>query len=185
MVVYTGDSDSPTKHQKHYRNSGVAIGAIISGPLLVAEPSSKKKCKVSNMTNGNPEQKSPCCYNEVQCLPLHLSWCSLVPFITLCHHPAFPSHLQMLFVLVDANINRLAQVCASTRNMFHFHTQSLYPIHYRCHYMAPVGIQEQDWYYIFKTHCLFVVAILEHFQLLLPLNNLLMPNLQSMACLSL
>ena len=45
MEVYTGDSDSPTKHQKHYRNSGVAIGAIISGPLLVAKPgSSKKKC---------------------------------------------------------------------------------------------------------------------------------------------
>ena len=28
MEVYTGDSDSPTKHQKHYRNSGVPIGAI-------------------------------------------------------------------------------------------------------------------------------------------------------------
>ena len=58
MEVYTGDSDSPTKHQKHYRNSGVAIGAIIPGPLLVAEPGSpKKKCKVNDMTNGNPEQK--------------------------------------------------------------------------------------------------------------------------------
>ena len=46
--VYTGDSDSPTKNQKHYRNSGVAIGAIISGPLLVAEPGSpKKKHKVN------------------------------------------------------------------------------------------------------------------------------------------
>ena len=57
MEVYTGDSDSPTKCQKHYRNSGVAIGAIISDPLLVAKPSSpKKKCKVNNMTNGNPEQ---------------------------------------------------------------------------------------------------------------------------------
>ena len=55
--VYTGDSDSPTKHQKHYRNSGVAIGAIISGLLLVAEPGSpKKKCKVNDMTNSNPEQ---------------------------------------------------------------------------------------------------------------------------------
>ena len=32
--VYTGDSDSPTKHQKHYRNNGVAIAAIISGPWL-------------------------------------------------------------------------------------------------------------------------------------------------------
>ena len=52
MEVYTGDSDSPTKCQKHDRNSGVAIGAIISGPLLVAEPSSpKKKRKVNNMTN--------------------------------------------------------------------------------------------------------------------------------------
>ena len=52
MEVYTGDFDSPTKCQKHYRNSGIAIGAIISGPLLVAEPSSpKKKRKVNNMTN--------------------------------------------------------------------------------------------------------------------------------------
>ena len=51
------DSDSPTKHQKHYRNSGVAIGGTISGPLLVAEPSSpKKKHKVNDITNGNPEQ---------------------------------------------------------------------------------------------------------------------------------
>ena len=55
--VFTGDSDSPTKYQKHYRNSGVAIGAIISGPLLVAKPSSPKtKHKVNDMTNGNPEQ---------------------------------------------------------------------------------------------------------------------------------
>ena len=55
--VYTGDSDSPTKYQKHYRNSVVAIGAIIFGPLLVAKPGSpKKKCKVNDMTNGNPEQ---------------------------------------------------------------------------------------------------------------------------------
>ena len=55
--VYTGDSNSPTKDQKHYWNSGVAIGAIISGPLPVAEPSSpKKKHKVNVMTNGNPEQ---------------------------------------------------------------------------------------------------------------------------------
>ena len=55
--VYTGDSDSPTKHQKHYRSSGVAIGAIISGPLFVVEPGSpKKEHKVNDMTNGNPEQ---------------------------------------------------------------------------------------------------------------------------------
>ena len=33
--------------------------------------------------------------------------------------------------------------------MFHFHTQSLYLIHYRCHYMASVGIQEQDGYKFF------------------------------------
>ena len=43
MEVYTGDSDSPTKCQKHLRNSGVAIAAIISGPLLVVEPGSPKK----------------------------------------------------------------------------------------------------------------------------------------------
>ena len=34
MEVYTGDSDSPTKHQKHFRNSGVAIGAIISKNII-------------------------------------------------------------------------------------------------------------------------------------------------------
>ena len=32
MEVYTGDSDSPTKNQKHYRNSGVAIGATPPAP---------------------------------------------------------------------------------------------------------------------------------------------------------
>ena len=65
MEVYTGDSDSPTKHQKHYRNSGVAIGAIISGPLLVAEPGSpKKKCKVNDVTNSNPEQNNDDCTGD-------------------------------------------------------------------------------------------------------------------------
>ena len=76
--VYTGDSNSPANHQKHYRNSGVAIGAIISGPLLVAEPSSPtKKCIVNGMTNGNQEQKLSCCYDKVQRLPQPISWCSL------------------------------------------------------------------------------------------------------------
>ena len=62
--VYTGDSDSPTKHQKHYRNSGVAIAAIISGPLLVAEPGSPKKCKVNNNTNSNTEQNNDDCQDS-------------------------------------------------------------------------------------------------------------------------
>ena len=62
--VYTGDSDSPTKCQKHYRNSGVAIAAIISGPLLVAKPGSPKKCKVNDMTNSNPEQNNDECQDS-------------------------------------------------------------------------------------------------------------------------
>ena len=58
LEVYTGDSDSPTKCQKHYSNSSVAIAAIISGPLLVAEPGSPKTRKVNDMTNSNPEQNN-------------------------------------------------------------------------------------------------------------------------------
>ena len=36
--IYTEGSDSPTKRQKHYKNSGCAIGALISLPLLVCTP---------------------------------------------------------------------------------------------------------------------------------------------------
>ena len=64
MEVYIGDSDSPTKHQKHYRNSGVAIAAIISGPLLVAKPGSPKKHKVNDMTDSNPEQNNDVCQDS-------------------------------------------------------------------------------------------------------------------------
>ena len=41
--IYTEDSESPTKQQKHYRNSGCAIGALISPPLLVCPPSMPTK----------------------------------------------------------------------------------------------------------------------------------------------
>ena len=37
--------------RKNYRNSGVAIAAIISGPLLVAEPGSPKKIKSERHDN--------------------------------------------------------------------------------------------------------------------------------------
>ena len=62
MEVYTGDSDSPTKCQKHYRNS--AIAAIISGPLLVVEPGSPKKSQVNDMTNSNTEQNNDDCQDS-------------------------------------------------------------------------------------------------------------------------
>ena len=32
VEVYSGDSDSPMKHQKFHRNHGLAVGAIISFP---------------------------------------------------------------------------------------------------------------------------------------------------------
>ena len=33
IEVYSGDSDSPTQHQKFHRNHGLAVGVIISSPL--------------------------------------------------------------------------------------------------------------------------------------------------------
>ena len=48
--IYTEDSDSPTKQQKHYRNSGCAIGALISPPLLLCPPSSPKKKRKKHET---------------------------------------------------------------------------------------------------------------------------------------
>ena len=32
VEVYSGDSDSPMKHQKFHRNDGLAVGVIISSP---------------------------------------------------------------------------------------------------------------------------------------------------------
>ena len=32
VEVYSGDSDSPMKHQKFHRNHGLAVGVIISSP---------------------------------------------------------------------------------------------------------------------------------------------------------
>ena len=37
LEVYGEDADSPMKRQKHHRNSGVAVAALISGPFL-AQP---------------------------------------------------------------------------------------------------------------------------------------------------
>ena len=34
IEVYGEDADSPMKRQKHHRNSGVAVAALISGPFL-------------------------------------------------------------------------------------------------------------------------------------------------------
>ena len=57
--IYTEDSESPTKQQEHYRNSGCAIGALISPPLLVCPPSSPtKKCKKHKTCETSPEQES-------------------------------------------------------------------------------------------------------------------------------
>ena len=57
--IYTEDSDSPTKRQKHYRNSGCAIGALISPPLLVCPPSlPKKKRKKHETCETSSEQES-------------------------------------------------------------------------------------------------------------------------------
>ena len=60
--IYTEDSESPTKRQKHYRNSGCAIGALISPPLLVCPPlSPTKKCKKRKKhetCETSPEQES-------------------------------------------------------------------------------------------------------------------------------
>ena len=57
--IYTEDSDSPTKRQKHYRNSGCAIGAFISPPLLVCPPlSPTKKRKKHETRETSPDQES-------------------------------------------------------------------------------------------------------------------------------
>ena len=60
--IYTEDSKSPTKQQKHYRNSGCAIGALISPPLLVCPPSlpmkKRKKRKKHETCEMSPEQES-------------------------------------------------------------------------------------------------------------------------------
>ena len=57
--IYTEDSDSPTKQQKHYRNSGCAIRALISPPLLVCPPSMPtKKRKKPKTRETSPEQES-------------------------------------------------------------------------------------------------------------------------------
>ena len=43
IEVYHEDSDSPTKRQKHHKNSGCAVAALISPPITSAIPSSPMK----------------------------------------------------------------------------------------------------------------------------------------------
>ena len=43
IEVYHEDSDSPTKRQKHHRNSGCAVAALISPPITSAIPPSPTK----------------------------------------------------------------------------------------------------------------------------------------------
>ena len=57
--IYTEDSESPTKQQKHYRNSGCAIGALISPPLLICPPSlPTEKCNKHKTCKTSPEHES-------------------------------------------------------------------------------------------------------------------------------
>ena len=60
--IYTEDSKSPTKQQKHYRNSACAIGALISPPLLVCPPSSPTK----NAKNAKNTKQWKCLLNKNQ-----------------------------------------------------------------------------------------------------------------------
>ena len=55
VEVYSGDSDSPTKHQKFHRNHGLAVAVIISS----AEPCSPvaKKQKTNTPTLKSPNGK--------------------------------------------------------------------------------------------------------------------------------
>ena len=45
IEIYNEESDSPTKRQKHHRNSGCAVAALISPPVLVATAKTTKKRK--------------------------------------------------------------------------------------------------------------------------------------------
>ena len=64
IEVYGEDADSPMKHQKHHRNSGVAVAALISGSLL-AQPekpltlSKKRKSQTQEEYKEEKEEKSP------------------------------------------------------------------------------------------------------------------------------
>ena len=64
IEAYGEDADSPTKRQKHHRNSGVAVAALISGSLLAQpeKPSTlSKKCKSQTQEEykEEKEEKSP------------------------------------------------------------------------------------------------------------------------------
>ena len=43
VEVYSGDSDSPTKHQKFHRNHGLAVGVIIASPKPWTQRSKKQQ----------------------------------------------------------------------------------------------------------------------------------------------
>ena len=64
IKVYGEDADSPMKRQKHHRNSGVAVAALISGPLLAQlekplTPSKKRKSQTQEEYKEEKEEKSP------------------------------------------------------------------------------------------------------------------------------
>ena len=64
IEVYGEDADSPTKHQKHHCNSGVAVAALISGPFLAqpeipSTPSKKRKSQTQEEYKEEKEEKSP------------------------------------------------------------------------------------------------------------------------------
>ena len=64
IEVYGEDADSPTKRQKHHRNSGVAVAALISGPFLAqpeipSTPSKKHKSQTQEEYKEEKEEKSP------------------------------------------------------------------------------------------------------------------------------
>ena len=48
VEVYSGDSDSPTKHQKFHRNHGLTVGVIISFPEPCCQLSTHKEAKNNN-----------------------------------------------------------------------------------------------------------------------------------------
>ena len=49
VEVYSGDSDSPMKHQKFHRNHGLAVGVIISSPEPCCPLAKKQKTTTPTM----------------------------------------------------------------------------------------------------------------------------------------
>ena len=53
VEVYSGDSDSPTKHQKFNRNHGLAVGVIISSPEPCCPVTKKQKPTTPTLKSPN------------------------------------------------------------------------------------------------------------------------------------